>query len=222
MIVRDKYLYRKGTDMLNTKPIYLTLVRERTRERITLPLGPALNRIKTYDDKQKFMNMLGQDTFWKKNRLDLWTELNTLIIPEASLLQDKDATLLNNVAFQNTPIMLATIKDRLTQETQDLIEQRRAIKTQACKYCDYNHIYQNGERTYVDRAVRIDVPNHYIRTEDLAKFDAELAKLLDKYIVKDPLRLRNGAQRFNIRTVSNRYVERVFGFKPEPKSSYYW
>ena len=220
MTTSDKYLYRKGTDMLNTKPIYLTLVRERTRERITLPLGPALNRIKTYDDKQKFMNMLGQDTFWKKNRLDLWTELNTLIIDDDTL--PKDVTRLNNVAFQNTPIMLATIKDRLTQETQELIEQRRQIKTQACAYGDYNHIYSNGERTYVDRAVRIDVPNHYIRTEDVAKFDAELAKLLDKYIVKDPLRLRNGKQRFNIRTLSNRYVERVFGFKPEPKSSYYW
>lgn len=206
--------------MLNTKPIYLTLVRERTRERITLPLGPALNRIKTYDDKQKFMNMLGQDTFWKKNRLDLWTELNTLIIDDDTL--PKDVIRLNNVAFQNTPIMLNTIKDRLTQETQDLIEKRRQIKTQGCSYSDYNHIYNNGERRYVDRAVRIDVPNHYIRTEDVAKFDQELAKLLDKYIVKDPLRLRNGKQRFNIRTLSNRYVERVFGFKPEPKNSYYW
>jgi len=207
--------------MLNTKPIYLTLVRERTRERITLPLGPALNRIKTYDDKQKFMNMLGQDTFWKKNRLDLWTELNTLMIDDDTLQKD-DATMLNNVAFQNTPIMLATIKDRLTQATHDLIEQRRKIKTQICSYCDYNHIYQNGERTYVDRAVRIDVPNVYIRTEDLAKVDAEIAKILDKYAVKDPLRLKNGRQRFNIRTVSNRYVERVFGFKPEPKDNYYW
>ena len=205
--------------MLNTKPIYLTLVRERTRERITLPLGPALNRIKTYDDKQKFMNMLGQDTFWKKNRLDLWTEVNTLMIDDGTL--PKDVTLLNNVAFQNTPIMLATIKDRLKNETHDLIEQRRKIKTQTCSYCDYNHIYQNGERTYVDRAVKIDVPNVYIRTEDMVAFDAEIAKIINKYVVKDPLRLRNGKQRFNIRTVSNRYVERVFGFKAD-KYDPYW
>jgi hypothetical protein len=203
--------------MLNTKPIYLTLVRERTRERITLPLGPALNRIKTYDDKQKFMNMLGQDTFWKKNRLDLWAELNTLVIND----EDKDAVKLNNVAFQNTPIMLRTIKDRLTHETQELIEQRRQIKTEICSYSDYNHIYQNGERTFVDRAVRLDVPNVYIRTEDVAKVDAEIARILNKYAVKEPLRLRNGKQRFNIRTVSNRYVERVFGFKPDGYDPYW-
>jgi len=195
-------------------------VRERTRERITLPLGPALNRIKTYDDKQKFMNMLGQDTFWKKNRLDLWAELNTLMIDDDTLSQD--VIRLNNVAFQNTPIMLATIKDRLKHETEQLIESRRQIKTTGCAISDHNHIYQNGERTFVDRAVRIDVPNHYIRTADVAAFDRELAKLLNKYVVKDPLRLRNGKKRFNIRTLSNRYVERVFGFKPEPKDNYYW
>jgi len=208
--------------MLNTKPIYLTLVRERTRESITLPLGPALNRIKTYDDKQKFMNMLGQDTFWKKNRLDLWSELNTLSIADDDQAL-KDAMMLNTVAFQNTPIMLNTIKDRLKLEFETLVQRDRKIPvSDYWEYNDWNNIYQNGERVFVTRAVRIDVPNHYIRTEDVAKFDKELAKLLDKYVVKDPLRLRNGKKRFNHRTVANRYVERVFGFKPEPKSSYYW
>jgi hypothetical protein len=117
--------------------------------------------------------------------------------------------------------MLRTIKDRLTHETQELIEQRRQIKTEICSYNDYNHIYQNGERTFVDRAVRLDVPNVYIRTEDVAKVDAEIAKILNKYAVKEPLRLRNGKQRFNIRTVSNRYVERVFGFKADGYDPYW-
>jgi len=206
--------------MLNTKPIYLTLVRERTNEVIKVELGPAMNRIKTYDDKQKFMNMLGQDTFWKKNRLDLWTELKHLDVQDDRLLDD--AHWLPRVAFQNTPIMLMTIKDRLKDITQQMIEQRRKIPTTNWEYSDYNHIYQNGERRFVDRAVRIDVPNHYIRTEDVEAFDRELSKLLDKYVVKDPTRLRNGRKRFNIRTLSNRYVERVYGFKPEPKNSYYW
>ena len=206
--------------MLNTKPIYLTLVRERTNETVKLELGPAMNRIKTYDDKQKFMNMLGQDTFWKKNRLDLWAELKTIDVDDDRLLDD--AIWLPRVAFQNTPIMLNTIKDRLKHEVQMMIEQRRKIPTTNWDYDDYNFIYQNGERRYVDRAVKIDVPNHYIRTEDVEKFDQELAKLLDKYVVKDPTRLRNGKKRFNIRTLTNRYVERVYGFTPEPKHSYYW
>lgn len=205
--------------MLNTKPIYLTLVRERTKEHITLPLATALNRIKTYDDKQKFMNLLGQDTFWKKNRLDLWAELNTLVIQDEDTAL-KDATLLNNVAFQNTPIMLMTIKDRLKNKTQELIELRRQIKTHICSYNDYNHIYQNGEREFVTRAVKMDVPNVYIRTEDLSKVDAEINKILNKYSVKDPLRLKNGKQRFSIRSVCNRYVERMYGFKRE--NEHYW
>jgi len=208
--------------MLNTKPIYIILVRERTNETIKAELGPALTIIKNYDDKQKFMNMLGQDTFWKKNRLDLWTALKHLEVEDTPELRSQDVVWLDRVAFQNTPIMLNSIKDRLKNKTHDLIEQRRKIKTQICSYDDYNHIYQNGERTYVDRAVKIDVPNVYIRTEDLAKVDAEIAKILNKYAVKDPLRLKHGRQRFNIRTVTNRYVERVFGFKPEPKDNYYW
>jgi len=204
--------------MLNTKPIYLTLVRERTNETIKLELGPALNRIKTYDDKQKFMNMLGQDTFWKKNRLDLWSELNTIKVDDDRLLDD--GLWLQQVAFQNTPIMLATIKDRLKLEFEILVQRDRKIPvSDYWEYNDWNNIYQNGERVFVTRAVRIDVPNHFIRTEDVAKFDKELAKLLDKYVVKDPLRLRNGKKRFNHRTVANRYVERVFGFKKEQT---YW
>jgi hypothetical protein len=212
----------KEIDMLIEKKLYITIVRERTNERIKAPLGPVMNRIKTYDEKQSFMNMLGQDTFWKKNRLDLWNELKTLEIDDYQLQGDVDCIWLTQVAFQNTPIMLATIKERLTHEVQNMIEHRRRIPTTNWEYSDYNHIYSNGERKYVDRAVRIDVPNHYIRTEDVEKFDQELSKLLDKYVVKDPTRLRNGKQRFNIRTLSNRYVERVYGFKPEPKNSYYW
>jgi len=59
------------------------------------------------------------------------------------------------------------------------------------------------------------VPNHFIRTEDIEAFDREMTKLLNKYIVKDPLRLKNGKKRFNFRTVAQRYVERGYGFKPE-------
>jgi len=99
---------------------------------------------------------------------------------------------------------------------------RSALPEGTCKYDSWNHIYQNGERVFVSRAVKIDVPNHYIRTEDVEKFDQELKKLLDKYVVKDPLRLKNGARRLNFRTVANRYVERVYGFPPEKNDYRYW
>lgn len=204
--------------MLANKTIYLELRRERTHEKVVLELATGLATIKKYDEKQQFMNMLGQDTFWKKNRLDLWSALKQDNIDTLK----PDHYTLPTVVFQNTPIMLPTIKERLKVYFELEIQQRRALPEDTCKYDSWNHIYQNGERVFVSRAVKIDVPNHYIRTEDVAKFDQELKKLLDKYIVKDPLRLKNGARRLNFRTVANRYVERVYGFPPEKNYYKYW
>lgn len=202
--------------MFMNKPVYMRISRERTRESIVVALETGLATIKKYDEKQQFMNMLGQENFWKKNRLDLWAALKQEDVAQP----DPDHIMLNSIAFQNTPVMLSTIKERLKHETEILIQEQRKIKTTSCGYDDWCNIYERGERQFVTRAVRIDVPNHYIRTEDLPAFDQELAKLLAKYVVKDPLRLRNGRKRFNFRTVANRYVERVFGFKPE--QNYYW
>ena len=205
--------------MFINKPIYMRISRERTRETIIVELASGLATIKKYDEKQQFMNMLGQENFWKKNRLDLWSALKQ----DEVELPTADHIMLNTIAFQNTPIMLPTIKERLKHETENLIQQHRhKFKPECWGYDDFNHIYQGGERHCVTRAVKIDVPNHYIRTEDLEKFDAELSKLLNKYIVKDPLRLKHGRQRFNFRTVANRYVERVFGFPAEKNDYRYW
>jgi len=204
--------------MLANKTIYMRISRERTRETIVVELKTGLATIKKYDEKQQFMNMLGQENFWKKNRLDLWAALKQ---DDVETLQ-QDHIMMGSIAFQNTPIMLPTIKERLKHEAEVLIQERRALPEDTCKYDAWNHIYQNGERNFVTRAVKIDVPNHYIRTEDVPAFDAELKRLLDKYIVKDPLRLRNGRRRLNFRTVANRYVERVYGFPAEKNDYRYW
>jgi hypothetical protein len=210
--------------MLANKTLYLELRRERTFETLVLELNSALTTIKKYDEKQQFMNMLGQENFWKKNRLDLWSALKQDAIDLTTLKpEDKDMRFtLPAVAFQNTPKMLPSIKERLKVYFELEIQQRRALPEDTCKYDSWNHIYQNGERVFVSRAVRIDVPNHYIRTEDVAKFDQELKKLLNKYVVSDPLRLKNGKRRLNFRTVANRYVERVFGFPVEKNDYRYW
>jgi hypothetical protein len=206
--------------MLNNTPLYLELVRERTHERVFINLINSLETIKKYDEKQQFMNMLGQDDFWKKNRLDLWRALKQDSVERCDV--PKDAKVLPAVAFQNTPQMLPSIKERLKDHTEVKIQERRELPRDVCGYDSWNHIYNNGERTYVSRAVKIDVPNHFIRTEDVPAFNADLKKLLDKYVVKDPLRLKNGQRRLNFRTVANRYVERVYGFKPEKNDYRYW
>ena len=75
--------------MLNDKTLYLEIHRQRTHERLIINLLNALETIKKYDEKQQFMNMLGQDTFWKKNRLDLWRALSQDSV-ERYTLKDED------------------------------------------------------------------------------------------------------------------------------------
>ena len=117
--------------------------------------------------------------------------------------------------------MLNDIKIELSQVVSNMIEQRRAFATTSWKADNANNIYSNGERHYVTRAIRADIPYFYIRTEDVESFDQAFNKLLAKYAVKDPLRLKNGAQRYRVSNVSQRYVERVFGFdRVKPHS--YW
>jgi hypothetical protein len=116
--------------------------------------------------------------------------------------------------------MLNDIKIELSNEVEKRIQQRRNKVVDNWRVDNHNFIYSSGERKYVTRAIRADVPYFYIRTEDVDKFDQEFNKLLAKYAVKDPLRLKNGAQRFKVKTVSNRYVERYFGFARERE--YYW
>lgn len=208
--------------MLANKTVYMSLVRERTNETIVLEMNKALITIKKYDDKQKFMNMLGQDNFWKKNRLDLWAQLNDDAIDNEVFLAipEQDRLYISKVPFKHTSQMLNYIKVELSNAIDSKIQKRRRVEPEHWNIDNNNSIYSNGERQYVTRAIRADIPYFYIRTEDVDKFDQEFSKLITKYMVKDPLRLKNGAQRFKVKTVANRYVERYFGFARERE--YYW
>jgi hypothetical protein len=168
------------------------------------------------------MNMLGQDNFWKKNRLDLWAQLNDDALSEEAYLAIPvdDKMIISGVPFKHTSQMLNYIKAELSNAIDSKIQKRRRIQPEHWNVDNNNNIYENGERHYVTRAVRADVPYFFIRTEDIDKFDQEFNKLMAKYMVKSPLRLRNGAQRFKVKTVANRYVERYFGFARERE--YYW
>lgn len=201
----------------------MSLVRERTNETIVLEMNKALITIKKYDDKQKFMNMLGQDNFWKKNRLDLWAQLNDDAIDnEVFLAIDPETRLyISRVPFKHTSQMLQYIKIELSNAIDSKIQKRRRVEPEHWNIDNNNNIYENGERHYVTRAVRADVPYFFIRTEDIDKFDKEFNKLMAKYEVKSPLRLKNGVQRFKVSSVANRYVERYFGFAREREQPYW-
>ena len=209
--------------MLANKTVYMSLVRERTNETIVLEMNKALITIKKYDDKQKFMNMLGQDNFWKKNRLDLWAQLKQDSIDDEVFLAipEQDRLYISKVPFKHTNHMLNDIKIELSNVIDNMIQRKRKVEPEHWNIDNNNSIYSNGERHYVSRAVRADIPYFYLRTEDIDKFDKEFSKLITKYMVKDPLRLKNGAQRFKASTVAKRYVERVFGFA-RTKDYYGW
>ena len=208
--------------MLANKTVYMSLVRERTNETIVLEMNKALTTIKKYDDKQKFMNMLGQENFWKKNRLDLWAQLNDDAIDNEVFLAipADDRLYISRVPFKHTTQMLNYIKAELSAEIQKLVDKNREHAVENWRVDGVNHIYENGERQYVSRAIRADVPYFYIRTEDVDKFDKDFNKLLNKYKVMNPLRLKNGVRRYKTSSVAKRYVERYFGF--ERTKEYYW
>ena len=208
--------------MLANKQVYMSLVRERTGETIVLEMNKALTTIKKYDEKQRFMTMLGQDTFWKKNRLDLWAALcEDSIDNDVFLAIDPEQRLyISRVPFKHTNHMLNDIKIELSNEVDKLITKRRQYNVSGWGVDQTNTIYENGLRHFVTRAIRADIPYFYIRNEDVEQFDQEFNKLLAKYSVKNPLRLKNGAQRYRVKSVANRYVERYFGFDRERE--YYW
>lgn len=209
--------------MLANKTVYMSLVRERTNETIVLEMNKALTTIKKYDDKQKFMNMLGQEDFWKKNRLDLWAQLNDDAIDDEVFLAipEQDRLYISRVPFKHTSQMLQYIKTELSNAIDNKIQKRRRVEPEHWHVDNNNNIYENGERHFVTRAVRADVPYFFIRTEDIDKFDKEFNKLMAKYEVKSPLRLKNGVQRFKVSSVANRYVERYFGFAREREQPYW-
>lgn len=208
--------------MLANKQVYMSLVRERTNETIVLEMNTALMTIKKYDEKQRFMTMLGQDTFWKKNRLDLWAQLKDDAISDEAFLAIpvEDRIYISRVPFKHTNHMLNDIKIELSNEIDKMVSKGREHAVENWRVDGVNHIYENGERQYVSRAIRADIPYFYVRNEDVEQFDKEFNKLLNKYKVMNPLRLKNGAQRFKSSSVSKRYVERYFGF--ERTKEYYW
>ena len=201
--------------MLANKPIYMSLVRERTNETIVLEMNKALTTIKKYDDKQRFMNILGQEDFWKKNRLELWAQLKQDAVSDDAFLAiaEQDRLYISRVPFKHTTQMLNYIKIELSNEANNLVVKSREQPVENWRVDGSNNIYENGERHWVSRAIRADIPYFYVRTEDIEDFDRDFNRLLNKYAVKNPLRLKNGVRRFKTSSVAKRYVERYFGFE---------
>ena len=207
--------------------LYLQITRNRTNEVITVRIEPALKLIREYDKKQNFMNMLGQDEFWKKNRLTLWKQLNEITITDDENKELEELNKINKsvkekiigglimVEFEHTQRMLNAIAYRVETNLSErfrIREEQAALKTEPIYFThheDYNFDYTNG-RGKALRSRRIHTQNLVVRHADLENFNREITALYKKYAVKDSSKLRNGRRYFDTNELAKRYYSRYY------------
>ena len=191
----------------------LKLTRTRTNETTTVKLEQGLKIINEYHDKQKFMNMLGQENFWKKNRLLLWKDLQAADIKDTDEYRYNEADATIETAFINTDIMINQIRyrietyynERFTDREEKVLEQGKDKDFNFRHSNDYYHDREYG-RTKSLRTRRVSTAVISVRHADLVNFETELNALYKKYQVKDANKLRNGKRYFDVYDVSRRLV----------------
>ena len=207
--------------------IYLQLTRNRTGEVITTRIEQALEVIRDYDKKQRFMNMLGQEEYWKKNRLILWKQLNDIDLTEevkAELeelnkinksMKDKITGGLIMVEFEHTERMLEVIAYRMEAHYAEKFKTREelaALNTEP-KYFSHQEDYSWDKwdgRGKSLRSRRVMTQNLVVRHADLENFNREITALYDKYAVKDSSKLRKGKRYFDVNELAKRYYRRYY------------
>lgn len=207
--------------------IYLQLTRNRTGEVITLKMEKGLELIREYDKKQRFMNMLGQEEYWKKNRLTLWKQLDDNDIFDEvkdeleelnkinKSVKDKITGGLIMVEFEHTQRMLEVIAYRMQTHFAEKFkhrEEQEAVKGEP-KYFDhreeYDYDYNKGRGKSL-RSRRVITKNLVVRHADLENFNREITALYDKYAVKDSSKLRKGKRYFDVNELAKRYYSKYY------------
>lgn len=191
--------------------LHLKLIRTRTNETTTVRLEQGLKIITEYHDKQKFMNMLGQENFWKKNRLLLWKDLQALDIKDTDEYRFAEANATIDTAFINTDIMINQIRyrietyynERFTDREEKVLEQGNEFNFRHTN--DYHYCHTNGRKKSL-RTRKVSTANISVRHADLPNFERDLDALYKKYQVKDANKLRNGKRYFDVYDVSRRLV----------------
>jgi hypothetical protein len=207
--------------------IYLQLTRNRTGEVITLTMERGLEIIREYDKKQRFMNILGQEEYWKKNRLTLWKELNNNDVVEEvkteleelnkinKSVRDKIVGGLMMVEFEHTERMLVLIAYRMEEHLAAKFrtrEEQAALKTEAKYFShqeDYHYDYNTGRGKSL-RSRRVMPQYIIVRHADLENFNREMTALYDKYGVKDSSKLRKGKRYFDVNELAKRYYRKYY------------
>lgn len=195
--------------------LYFKLLRHRTAEVIHLELSSGLETIKKYDEKQRFMNQLGQDTFWKKNRLDLWAALKEIAIDPKNLPQGLSRGLhfRDAITFEHTDIMLRKMVYEMIIFYENKIAQQRKVDIDGMtvRHSDWIWDDELTIRKRNTRCMSINPDYFHIRNDDLPSFQQEYQQLLAKYSVNNAARLTQGRQIFPNDDVARKFVSMAYG-----------
>jgi hypothetical protein len=172
---------------------------------ITTKLEDGLKTIKEYAQKQQFMNMLGQEAFWKKNRLLLWNELAKHAVTTQA--DEKDHIIKTD--FINTDYMIGQIAYRLKEYYAQIYEHRESNIIEGPQHyrtMDHYDYNQRDGRYKALRVRRVYPDNLEVRHADLIEFNREMEALYKKYKVKDANRLQKGKRYYDHNEAAKRLV----------------
>jgi hypothetical protein len=177
-----------------------------------MEVNDGLKVIREYDQKQKFMSMLGQEEFWKKNRLILWKQLDEMDITDHILSLNIPDKNIIHTDFINTDYMLNQIKYRLEAHYDEVYTKKEervlsaSDQTNLTHRDDYNYNHTHGRHKSL-RTRLVSTKNLSVRHSDMQDFNRELDALYKKYAVLNVDRLKNGKRYFDTRSVSTRFVK---------------
>jgi len=154
-------------------PEYFTISRTRTNERIIVHLDTALNIIKSYHSQQEFMTKLGQQDYWKKNRLTLWRDLKKI---ETQGVRSEFY-----IQFVNSEQLLPQIRWNLCDHYQKIYQDREHPEPDKFMYAREIHYWSKTHSNKHPNVFRADFKHWQIEHKDRAAFLTELKALHAKY-----------------------------------------
>lgn len=189
-------------------PEYMTLSRARTGERITVHFNTALDIIQGYHRQQEFMSTLGQEDYWKKNRLTLWRDLKAI--------QTHGEHSVFYLQFVNSEQLLPQIRWNLVDHYQKVYRDREETQCNLYYSRDIHHWGKhNRSSDKHPRVFRADIKHLQIAHSQRVEFEGELRALFEKYNCQDLDQELSGKQYFNPIALASRYVSMYYKIKEQ-------
>lgn len=194
-------------------PEYMTLHRTRTNERIIVHLDTALDIIKSYHSQQLFMTKLGQEDYWKRNRLTLWRDLKKI--------ETEGVRSAFYIQFVNSEQLLPQIRWNLVDHFMKVYQDREHPVCDKFVYARDIHHWSKIESLDSNqsfkhpRVFRVEFNSWQIEHKDKAAFLTELKALHAKYNRDDLDSEYTGKRYYQPNALASRYVSMFYKIKEE-------